>query len=143
MDQAMSDGSDTASLLHQLIDSVGEIQAGLTQTRSELTATRTELSATRADLTARIDRLQDDLGQTHSDFMKTRTDIMARMDRLQDELTNQLDAWWVQFGASDRAARLAKAAQDEARSAADMVAPLVRQLRRLQDEVRELREGKG
>ena len=62
-----------------------------------------------------------------------RAEVLPELNRLRDE----------QFGASDRAARLAKAAQDEARSAADMVAPLVRQLRRLQDEVRELREGKG
>lgn len=83
------------------------------------------LANLRVELTGRLDRLQ--------------ADIMARIDRLQDTLTGEQEANVVNFGAAERAERIAKGAQGEVRAIGDQVNAMIRQIQRLQSEVRQLK----
>lgn len=70
---------------------------------------------------------------------RLRSDLMARMDRLQDALTAQHDADVVNYGAAERAERIAQSAREEVRALGEQVGAMVRQIQRLQSEVRQLR----
>jgi hypothetical protein len=110
--------------------------AGLREaTAVEGASLRTDMVSLRADIAS----LQAGVGSLREDTNGLRIDIMGRMDRLQDTLTIQRDELVVNYGAAERAERLARAAQDEVRVLGEMVTPMVRQIRRLQEEVRILR----
>jgi hypothetical protein len=76
-----------------------------------------------------------------------RVDLMARIDRLQDVVTLQHEERIVDIGSTERAERLAKAAQEDAAAIGNIVTPLVRlvhgmrtQLDDLAEQVRVLKE---
>lgn len=71
--------------------------------------------AMQAAILGEISGLRDDLGKFRAevgkisaDLNKTRTEIMERIDRLQEELTCQREDDVVNFGAAERAERIAK-----------------------------------
>ncbi len=76
--------------------------------------------------------IRGDLGQL-------RADLMARLDRLQDALTAQRDADLVNYGAVERVERIARAASEETRALAEQVGAMVRQIRRLETDMREVK----
>lgn len=59
---------------------------------------------------------------------------MARMDRLQDALTSQKEAGIVNFGAAERAERIAKGTSDEVRTMGEQLNAMVRQIRHLESD---------
>ena len=143
---------ESASLragLSSLHEDLSSLRADLTSFRADLTSLHEDLTSVHADLSS----LHEDLTSVHADLSLLhagvgslredtnglRIDIMGRMDRLQDALTIQRDELVVNYGAAERAERLARAAQDEVRVLGEMVTPMVRQIRRLQEEVRILR----
>jgi len=108
------------------------------------------------DLMARMDRLakvtetrmdvQDEiLARFRIDLIeelgRTRSALMARMDRLQEALVRQHEDDTVNFGAAERAERIAKGAVDEGRILGEQFNALVRQVRRLEEDIRTLRGG--
>ncbi len=69
-----------------------------------------------------------------------RADVMERIDRLQqDALTAQRDDDVVNFGAAERAEKIALGVREEVRAMGDQINAMVRQVQRLQSEVRELK----
>ena len=67
-----------------------------------------------------------------------RVDLMARIDRVQDTLTTVRDDITV-VGRADQAHRAADNVRDELRALNEVVTGVIRQVRRLQSDVRELR----
>jgi exonuclease VII small subunit len=126
----MSDDSTTRilSILAKLESGQAKLEAGQAKLESGLaglTRVQAELGRAQAGLAERLDR--------------TRIELMARMDRLQDALTLQQDETIVNLGAAERAERIATAAQDVVRSLSEQVTVMVRQIHRLQADVRELK----
>jgi hypothetical protein len=60
-----------------------------------------------------------------------RADMMARLDRLQDRLTTQREAAVVNFGAAERAERIAKATREDVQTMGEQINALIRQVRTL------------
>ncbi len=125
--------------MHAKIDAIIVHVAALA-TRDDLAAA---ISATRDDLTAAITATRDDL-------IETRAGIMARIDRLQDAVTIQHHERIVDVASSERAERIAKAAQDDVMALGEIVTPLIRvvhgmrtQLDDLAEQVRVLKEGRA
>jgi len=142
-----------------ILAALERLEAGQTQLRAEL-ATRMErlqdaLAAVETSIAAvetriaaietRMDAQDETLGRFRADLVdelgRTRSVLMARMDRLQDALVSQHEADVVNFGAAERAERIAKGAVDEGRILGEQFNALVRQVRRLEEEVRILRGG--
>jgi predicted transcriptional regulator len=88
------------------------------------------------ELLARLETGQAGLAER---LDRTRIELMARMDRLQDALAVQRDEEVVNLGAAERAERIATLTQDVVRSLSEQMTVMVRQIHRLQSEVRELR----
>ena len=103
--------------------------------RSEMAGLKSELAklkAGQADLVIRLDRLE-------SSHVQLRTDLMGRMDRLQDALTVIRDDIGVNMGRADQGHRVADNVRDELRALNDVVSGVIRQVQRLQSDVRGLR----
>jgi hypothetical protein len=92
------------------------------------------LEAGLGNVTSRMDRLED--GQT-----QLRTDLMERIDRLQHTVDSVKDDIVVTYGANDRIERIAKSASDETRALGEVVRAMQRQIKRLQTDVDQLRDG--
>jgi len=135
-----------------ILAALERLEAGQTQLRAEL-ATRMErlqdavaaVETRIAAMETRMDAQDETLGRFRADLVdelgRTRNVFMARMDRLQDALVSQHEADVVNFGAAERAERIAKGAVDEGRILGEQFNALVRQVRRLEEEVRILRGG--
>jgi len=97
------------------------------------------------DLMARMDVQDEILARFRIDLIeelgRTRSALMARMDRLQEALVRQHEDDTVNFGAAERAERIAKGAVDEGRILGEQFNALVRQVRRLEEDIRTLRGG--
>jgi hypothetical protein len=103
-----------------------------------------EISGVRDDLHKEVSGVRDELRQ---EIIRTRSEIMSRIDRLQDAVALQHEERIVDIGSSERAERLAKAAQQDAAAIGEIVTPLVRlvhgmrtQLDDLAEQVRILKE---
>jgi hypothetical protein len=94
-----------------------------------IAAVREEVGQLRAGMATR-----EGLAQLHAD-------LMERLGRLQEDLTRRLDTEIVNYGAAEQAERIARGASDEARALGEQVHALVRMVRRLESEVRQMREG--
>ena len=73
------------------------------------------------------------------ELIQTRADLMSRLDRLQDAFTEEKEGRVVNFGAGERAERIAKAASDETRLLGEQVTALTRLVHRLQSSLDALR----
>ncbi len=142
-----------------ILAALERLEAGQTQLRAELAtrmerlqdavaAVETSIAAMETRIAAietRMDAQDETLGRFRADLVdelgRTRSVLMARMDRLQDALVSQHEADVVNFGAAERAERIAKGAVDEGRILGEQFNALVRQVRRLEEEVRILRGG--
>ena len=89
-----------------------------------------------ARILAALEQLRDDLA---GQLVQLRADVMARIDRLQDALAAQRDADAVNFGAAERAEKIALRAREEVRAMGGQVNAMVRQIQRLQSKVRQLK----
>lgn len=94
----------------------------------------------RGDLTAQI-------GGVRSDLNTVRIDVMARIDRLQDAVSEQrddisvpLDLLATHQRMAERGVTGARLAMDGLSSTNSAMTTMERQLRRLQDEVRQLKD---
>ncbi len=117
-------------------------QAGLEAGQAGLEAGQAGLVAGQAGLVARMDRLDDR-------FAGLRVDLMARMDRLQDALTEQrgeadtlLDLLVANQRVAERGGSEARSAFDVASSNTMVLTQLMQKVVRLEEQVRELREGR-
>ena len=125
---------------------IASIRGDITTIRGDITTMRGDITSIQGDVaTLQSDMVdvKDNQHQMASDITRFRTDIMDRIDRLQDSVTTDVtqlrDETVVNYGATERVERMALAAQAETRALAVMVTPMVRQTRRLQDDVRDLR----
>ncbi len=141
---------------------ITSIRADITSIHGDITSIRGDITSIRGDVASLQqgqEALRGDVAVIHSelagikehqewmatDITRFRTDTMDRIDRLQDRVTVGLSALQddtiVTETANERAERIALAVQAETRSLAEMITPMTRQIRRLQDEVRALRGG--
>jgi len=140
----------------QIYAELGRLENGQTQIYAELGRLENGQTQMRVDLMARMDQLarttetrmdiQDEvLARFRADLVdelgRTRSALMARMDRLQETLVRQQEDDVVNFGAADRAERIAKGAVDEGRILGEQFNALVRKVRSLEEEIRILRGG--
>jgi uncharacterized membrane protein YccC len=70
---------------------------------------------------------------------RMRTDLMARMDRLQDSLTAIRDDIAINYGAADQVRRAHDNTREQLRALADTQATMLRQIQRLQTDMRILK----
>lgn len=77
------------------------------------------------------------------EFTGLRTAVMGKLEEVHDALTQRREESVVDFGAAERSERIAKSARAYAESVGEQVNALVRIVRRLETDVRELREGRG
>lgn len=89
----------------------------------------------------RQNRLEEQQNRLEEQQKRLRVDLMARMDRLQDALTLHKEEVTTSMGAGERAERIASAMQDVVRQLTEQVTVMVRQIRRLQEDVQELKGG--
>ena len=141
---------------------ITSIRGDITSIRGDITSIHGDITSIRGDVASLQqgqEALRGDVAVIHSelagikehqewlatDITRFRTDTMDRIDRLQDRVTVGLSALQddtiVTETANERAERIALAVQAETRSLAEMITPMTRQIRRLQDEVRALRGG--
>ncbi len=106
---------------------------------NRLDGLESRLSALESWLNDQIDAFARFRADLVDEFGRTRNALMGRMDRLQETLVIQREADVVNYGAAERAERIAKGASDEGRILGEQLNALVRQVRRLEDEVRHLR----
>ncbi len=156
---------DVASIRGDITSIHGDItsiRADITSIHGDITSIRGDITSIRGDVASLQqgqEALRGDVAVIHSelagikehqewmatDITRFRTDTMDRIDRLQDRVTVGLSALQddtiVTETANERAERIALAVQAETRSLAEMITPMTRQIRRLQDEVRALRGG--
>lgn len=81
---------------------------------------------------AALERLEN--GQT-----ELRVDMMARMDRLQDSLTAVRDDIAVNFGTADHVRRANDHTREEVQALAATQSAMLKQIQRLQADIRELK----
>ena len=142
-----------------ILAALGRLESGQAQFDAKLDRFESAQTDLYAGLVTRVERLQDAVAamQTRMDTQdevlsrfrtdlveelgRTRSALMARMDRLQEALVVQHEAEVVNFGAAERAERIAKGAIDEGRILGEQFNALVRKVRRLEEEVRTLRGG--
>lgn len=93
-------------------------------------AVHSALAKMQATLAGRLDRLES--GQVA---------LSGRLDRLQDAMTAQREADIVTYGSVERVERIARAASEKTRAPAEQVGAMVRQIRRLETQMREIRGG--
>lgn len=118
--------TEQAQLRTELLSELGRNRAEL---RSELVQLRTEQQGEQAQLRAEL----------LSELVQLRADLMARVDRVQNTLTSIRDDITVNMGRADHAHRAADNVRDELRALSDVVTGVIRQVQRLQSDVRELR----
>ena len=92
-----------------------------------------------ARILAALDRLEAGQAKLEAGQVQLRVDLMARIDRVQDTLTTVRDDITVVMGRADQAHRAADNVRDELRALNEVVTGVIRQVRRLQSDVRELR----
>jgi len=126
----------------QMHAELGRLENGQTQMRVDLMARMDQLARTTE---TRMDIQDEVLARFRADLVdelgRTRSALMARMDRLQETLVRQQEDDVVNFGAADRAERIAKGAVDEGRILGEQFNALVRKVRSLEEEIRILRGG--
>lgn len=129
----MSDG--ITGRLDAILAAVGELRTDVNRIQSDVDGLKSD-----------VDGLKLGVNGLKADLLATRSDIMARVDRVQDALTEQRDDLTVMLGLIDGVQRIGERALSESRTnfdqqsrAISLTATLERQIRRLQDEVRQLR----
>ncbi len=133
--------AELATRMERLQDALAAVETSIAAVETRIAAIETRIAA----IETRMDAQDETLGRFRADLVdelgRTRSVLMARMDRLQDALVSQHEADVVNFGAAERAERIAKGAVDEGRILGEQFNALVRQVRRLEEEVRILRGG--
>lgn len=86
----------------------------------------------------RLERLEAGQVRLETSFIRVRADLMERIDWLQHTVDLVKD---VNYGASDRTERIAKGASDETRAPGEIVRAMQRQIKQLQSDVEQLRDG--
>jgi hypothetical protein len=79
------------------------------------------------------------IAEVRAELVRVRTDVMDRIDRLQDTITTVRDEDAFNFGAAERAERIALDTREEVRAMGEQISAMVRQIRRLQSDIREIR----
>ncbi len=97
------------------------------------------LETGQAQLATDVTTLRTDVTTLRTDVTTLRTEVMARIDRLQNTVTTIRDDITVNMGRADQAHRAADNVRDELRALNDVVSGVMRQVQRLQSDVRELR----
>jgi hypothetical protein len=85
--------------------------------------------------------LRGEAERLRAEAARERGAIMGRLEEITNALTEMREASVVDFGAAERSERVARGAEGYARALGDQVNALVRDVRRLQSQVRELRGG--
>jgi hypothetical protein len=118
----------------------GDAFKAVNETLKNVAATVLELSDNHRRFSGLLENLVDTV---HAGQAKLRADLIERMDRLQNALTAREDETDLLLGMVAQAERDAKSAFQQASDGTTLMTLLPRRLRRLEDQVRELRERDG
>jgi chromosome segregation ATPase len=127
----MSDHPDTAVL---------KAIEGLQKGQESLQKGQESLQKGQESLLQEIAKTRDDLRQ---EITATRATVMGRIDRLQDELTSARQAEAVNFGAAERAERMAKGVRADLDTTVEQLNALVRMVRVLSNRVSAIENKEG
>ncbi len=133
---------DVLTAVAAVAGEVGKLRADVTQMQGDMKQMQGDMKQMQSDikqLQGDMKQMQGEMKQFRGELTQLRVDVMDRIDRLQDALTLQKDDLVVNYSAADRAEKIARAAQEETRALGDIVTPMIRQIRRLQEDVRHLR----
>jgi chromosome segregation ATPase len=119
----------------QVRGDIAQFQGDIAQIQGDIAQIQGDIARFQGDMA----QVRGDMNRVQNDLTQLRVAVMERIDRLQGALTLQRDELVVNFGAIERVERLARAAQEETRALGEMETPMIRQIRRLQDDVRTLR----
>jgi methyl-accepting chemotaxis protein len=97
------------------------------------------INGLREDVRDDLGTLRGDIGTLRGAIDTLRMDLSQRLDRQQDALTSIRDDISVAMGRADYAADLTKNLRSEVQGLSDQLTAVVRQVRRLQTEMRELK----
>lgn len=127
-----------------VLAALSRLEAGQAKlaTRDDLTKLADDVAKLAGDvakLTGDVIKLAGDVTKLTGDMIKLRTDLMARMDRLQDAITAIRDDIAVNLGTADQVRRANDNTRDELRALSEVVTTMLRQIQRLQTDVRELK----
>lgn len=123
--------ADIRSLTIALDDKVQRLDRSIQEVKRDMHEVKDDLEllrAMRAEMASR------------DDFTKLRSDLMERLDRLQHTVDLVKDDVTVNYGASDRTERVAKAAFDDSRALGDIVRVMQRQIAKLRTDLDQLRD---
>ena len=114
-------------------------QGDLAAKQGDLAAGQADLVAVQASMGAKLADLSAGQASMGADLTRLRVDMMAGMDRLQDSLTAIRDDISTNYGTAEAAQRANDNTRTELRALGEVVSSLVRQIRRLDSEVRILK----
>ena len=149
--------SDRPEWVETILTAVGQTRADVTRLGSDVTQLGSDVTqlgsgVTRlgSEVTQLVAQLGSEVAQLRSEVAQVRADVMERIDRLQDTVTAMHDEDVVNFGATERAERIAYNSREEVRGQGDtlnalvraqgeQINALVRQVRRPHSDVRGIR----
>ena len=112
---------------------------GLAAGQADMAARMDRFEARMDRLESRMDRLESRMDRLEDGLTQVRVDVMERLDRFQDTVTAIRDDINVNMGRADQAHRVSDKVRDELRALNDVVSGVIRQVSRLQSDVRGLR----
>ncbi len=118
---------------------VGDILAAMAQNHAAVMERVAQSHAEIDQPRAEMGKLRTEVGQLRAEMGRVCADVMGRIDRLQDKTTTMRDEDAVNFGAAERAERIALNTREEVRAMGEQISAMVRQIRRLQSDIREIR----
>jgi chromosome segregation ATPase len=128
----------------QMRTDIARLQLGQDRLRADVDSIRADVASLRADvdsIRADIDTIRADQAKLREHVDRLRADVMERIDRLQNALTLAGGDISVNFGSSDQALRIAKAAQDSIFGVHEILSAMQRRIGMLQSQIDQLRDG--
>jgi cobalamin biosynthesis protein CbiD len=127
----MSDHPDTA-----VLKAIERLQKGQESLQKGHESLLQEIAKTRNDL-------HQEIAAARQETIATRAAVMGRIDRLQDELTTARETEAVNFGAAERAERMAKGVRADLDTTVEQLNALVRIVRVLSNRVSAIETKEG
>lgn len=119
----MSDDPNSPILL-----AIAGLSAKLDQVHTEVGQVREELRAGLGQVRQEVGQVRDEL---RAELAQVRSDVMERIDRLRDRMATHQEADLVNFGAAERAERIATTARADVATMGEQINALVRMVRNL------------
>jgi outer membrane murein-binding lipoprotein Lpp len=142
----MSDRPDQIlTAIAELHGDVAQLRGDMTQMRGDMTQLHGDVAQLRGDmmqLHGDVAQLRGDMTQMRGDVAQLLGDMMGKLEQIQNDLTGIHEDIGVNMGRAERALATNENTRNELRMLGGEVAAMWRQIKRLETEIRELRDGK-